>query len=98
MSESAEAELEAIGREAVRLVTGDDLAEHVRVLAGQDSSDRPALYFSFVIDRDNDRQRAGLLQTRLTQKLRDLLTDRRIGEYPIVKIVSRADWERREGA
>ena len=98
MSASADINLEVIARVAVRRVTGDDLAEQVQVMAGEDSADRPALYFSFMIDRARDRQRMGLLHTRLTQMLRDLLIDTKVAEYPIVEIVSRADWDQRTGA
>ena len=51
-----------------------------------------------MIDWARDRQRMGLLHTRLTQMLRDLLIDKKVAEYPIVEIVSRADWDQRTGA
>lgn len=98
MSEIAEADLVEIGHRAAQLVAGLGAVERVTVTTGQDSTDQPAYFFSFLIDRDRDRQGAGLGHIRLVQKLRDELMARDDGHYPIVQILNRADWEKREGA
>ena len=92
MTEIAESKLKEIGREAARLVAGLGTVEEVAVTVGLDSTDRPAYFFSFLIDRDRDRQRAGLTRTRLAQKLRDELIARNDAHYSFVRILSRADW------
>ncbi len=98
MGETAETELLAIGREAARQVVGEDAGEHVEVRDGLDSTDQLAYYFTFLVDRDRERQRAGLVRTRLVQKLRDALMARGDDHYPVVQILDRADWEKRAGA
>lgn len=79
-------------------MAGTGKVEKVSVWFGQDSADQPAVYFSFLIDEGQDRQRVGLVRTRLIQELRDDLLARGFEQYPIVQILNRADWERRFGA
>lgn len=70
----------------------------VEVFTGRDSSDEPALVFSFLVDQDRDRARAALLRTRLSQTLRDELLKRRDARYPIIRLFTERDWEKRERA
>jgi hypothetical protein len=106
MSQSTAAELEKLGRDAARQVAGEGIVARVEVVPGEDSSERPVYYFSFLIDQDRfsflidqdrARQRAGLVLTRLVQKLRDELIARGDGRYPVIQMLSRTDWDRRTG-
>ncbi len=98
MIKIAETELAEIGRAAAAHVAGLGTVDRVRVVTGQDSTDHPVYFFSFLIDQDRDPQRVGLTRVRLVQKLRDALIARDDGHYPIVEILNRADWEQRESA
>lgn len=98
MNEIADAELIEIGRKAAGLVDGLGRVEDVKVRVGQNSTDQPAYFFSFLIDRDRDREQAGLTRIRLIQKLRDELVARHDEHYPIVQVLNRTDWEKRESA
>jgi hypothetical protein len=98
MSRSTTAELEKIGRDAAQQVAGEGAVAQVEVVPGEDSDERPAYYFSFLIDQDRARQRPGLVFTRLIQKLRDELIARGDGHYPVIRILDRTDWDKRKGA
>jgi hypothetical protein len=98
MSQGTVAELEKLGRDAARQVAGEGAVAQVEVVLGEDSSERPVYYFSFLIDQDRARQRAGLVRTRLVQKLRDELIARGDERYPVIQMLSRTDWDRRAGA
>jgi hypothetical protein len=94
MSQNNVAILEKLGLDAAEHAAGKGSVERVEVVSGEDSSDRPVYYFSFLIDQDRARQRAGLVRTRLIQKLRDDLIALRDGHYPVIRILSRTDWDR----
>ena len=96
MSEIADMDLVEIGREAARLVPGLGTVERVKVTHRLDSTDRPAYYFSFLIERKGDRQQAAQAYVRLGQKLRDELLAREDDHYPYVTILNREDWETQE--
>jgi hypothetical protein len=98
MNQLADTDLVEIGRNVAQHVAGAGTVERVKVSAGQDSTDRPAYFFSFLIDRYRDGERAGLIRIRLEQKLRDELMARDDGHHPIVQVLNRADWEQHEGA
>jgi hypothetical protein len=98
MSGNIGSELEELGRAAAVTVAGDAAVEQVEVEAGEDSSDRPVYYFSFLIDRDRSQKRPGLLYTRLVQKLRDDLVARGDEHLPVIRIFSREDWNKRANA
>jgi hypothetical protein len=87
------AELEKLGLEAAERVAG--AVEEVEVEAGEDDLGRPAYFFSFLVDQASARQRAGLVRIRLMQSLRDALAARGDGCHPVIRILDRADWERR---
>jgi len=91
-------ELEKLGRAAAEHVAGDGAVERVEVTRGEDASERPVYYFSFLIDQGRARQRAGLVRTRLVQKLRDDLVARGDGHYPVIQILSKDDWANRADA
>ena len=97
MSHDITADLEQLGRDAAQHVAGEEAVQEVEVMAGEES-ERPVYYFSFLIDQDRARQRAGLLRSRLIQELRDGLIARNDGHYPIIRILSRADWDKRASA
>jgi hypothetical protein len=92
------AELERLGLEAARLVAGEDAVEQVEVVSGEDSSDRPVYYFSFLIDEQRTQQRPGLVRIRLLQRLLDELSARGDEHRPMVKMLNRTDWEHRQRA
>jgi len=98
MSQGSTIDLEKLGRDAAEHVAGVGAIEQVEVVAGEDSSDRPVYRFSFLIDQDRLRQRLGLLRTRLTQTLRDELIALDDAHYPIIHILDRTDWDKRNGA
>ena len=91
-------ELEKLGRAAAEHVAGDCAVEQVEVTRGEDAAERPVYYFSFLIDQGRARQRAGLVRTRLVQKLRDDLDARGDGHYPVIQILSKDDWANRADA
>lgn len=98
MSELAETELTEIARTAASQVPGLGAVERVKVVEKLDSSDEPAYYFSFVFDQGHEPEDRGLALIHLGQKLRDALIDRQDSHYPYVRRLTRADWEKREGA
>jgi len=91
-------DLEKLGREAAEYVAGAGVVEQVEVTRGEDASDRPVYFFAFLIDQGRARQRAGLLRTRLVQKLRDDLVSREDGHFPVIQILSKEDWAKRANA
>ena len=92
------AELKELGRAAAAHVAGDDAVQQVEVSEGEDSSDRPVYYFSFLIDQARARQRPGLVLVRLIQKLLDDLIARGDSHYPSVRILDKDDWAKRANA
>ena len=98
MSKSMTSDLEELGRAAAEQIAGKEAVQDVEVAVGQDLSERPAYYFSFLIDQSRARQRAGLVRTRLVQKLRDDLIARGDEHYPVIRILDRTDWDRRKDA
>jgi len=95
MNQSAATDLQKLGRDAAQDVAGVDTVEEVEVVSGEDSTDRPVYKFYFLIEKAPAKQRAGLLRTRLVQRLRDELAARGDTHYPIIHILSRTDWEKR---
>ena len=98
MKEIEEEELATLGREAAAQVPGLGTVDRVKVRYGLDSTDQLAYFFTFLIERDRDRDRAGLTGIRLGQHIRDELIARDDEHYPYVRIVNQADWETLEGA
>ena len=98
MNELAETELTEIARTAASQVPGLGAVERVKVVEKLDSSDQPAYYFSFMIGQGYDPGNGGMVRIRLGQNLRDALLDRNDDHYPYVTLLTRADWEKREGA
>lgn len=96
MSKIADMDLVELGRKAAELVPGLGTVERVKVTHRLDSTDRPAYYFSFLIERKGDREQAVQARIRLGQKLRDELLARDDDHYPYIKILNREDWEKRE--
>jgi hypothetical protein len=91
-------ELEKLGRAAAEQVAGHDAVEQVEVEHGEDAYERPVYHFDFLINQPRARQRAGLIRTRLVQKLRDDLVERGDGHLPVIQIFSREDWNKRKNA
>lgn len=98
MDNHTSVDLKELAREAVRLVAAPGDVEEIDVVAGEDFSERPIYTFSFLIPDRLERARAGLLRTRLSLKLRDLLIDARDGRYPMVQILKRTEWSNRQRA
>jgi len=97
MANDAATSLEQLGRDAARKIAGEDAVQEVEVVPGYDF-DRQVYYFSFLIDQDRSLQRAGLLRSRLVQRLRDELIARNDAHFPVIAILSRADWDNRASA
>ncbi len=91
-------QLRELGREAAMHVVGADAVQEVDVTAGEDSLDRPAYYFSFVIDQSLAEQGAGLVRIRLIQRLLDNLEEQGDTHHPIIRILSRETWAKRANA
>ena len=98
MGKIARLNLEQLGRVAAQQVAGADAVENVEVSSGEDWSGRPIYQFAFLIDQARARQRAGVIRIRLIQALLDALIARGDEHLPSVQILSRADWDRRNGA
>jgi hypothetical protein len=98
MIDTPSEELKKLGLDAAQAAAGADAVEQVEVFPGEDSLDRPAYFFSFLIDQKRAAERPGLVRIRLTQALRDGLAARGDEHYPIIRILDRADWDRRARA
>ncbi len=98
MTESTVSDLERLGFDAAQEVTGKDAVKQVEVASGEDLFERPAYFFSFLIDQGLARQRAGLVRIRLMQKLLDELTARDDGHLPVIQILNQEDWDKRSVA
>jgi len=88
-------ELVEVGLKAAAQVEGLGKIERVKVVTRLDESDQPAYYFRFMTD---DFAGRGLAFTRLGMKIRDELIARGDDRYPYISVMSRSDWEKREGA
>ena len=86
-------QIEALGKRAAAAVAGVGVVQQVRVEFDEDADARPVYRFSFLIDPNRLQTRAGLLRTRLIQKLRDELVSRQDGHLPVIKILNQADWD-----
>ena len=98
MSQETADPLEKLALDAAEDVAGKGSVEQVEIVSGEEASGRPILHFSFLIDQGRARQRAGLVRTRLVQRLRDDPIAQGYGQYPIVRILNRTDWDRRANA
>lgn len=98
MQEHPPAKLKRLGRRAAEEVAGAEAVRQVEVEPGADTFGRPVYVFSFLIDQHHARQRAGLIRTRLIQKLHDALTELGDEHLPAIQILDRVDWDRRKGA
>jgi hypothetical protein len=86
--------LEQIGRDAAAAVAGAENVEAVEAREIDDWTEKPAYFFSFLIEQDRDRLGPGLLRTRVAQRLRDELIARGDYRYPLVQIINRGDWDK----
>jgi len=98
MTQNATLDLEKLARDAAEQVAGADAVEQVEVVAGDDYTDRPVYRFTFLINHDLLQERIGMVGTRLHQRLRDELIAMGDEHYPVVQILDRKDWDRRDGA
>lgn len=87
-------DVEQLGREAAQQVAGPEAVEQVEVATGYEF-DRPVYRFTFLIDQGRALLPAGLLRTRLSQRLRDGLEARNDERQPVLRILDRTDWEKR---
>lgn len=94
MARVPETSLRDIGLEAAREVVGEGRAEDVRVTPGEDSTNRPAYVFEFLMEQDRDRKKAALLRIRLGQRIRDKLMTLGDARYPFISVHGREDWTR----
>jgi hypothetical protein len=98
MSDLSASDLEKLALDAAATVTGAGQVERVDVASAEDSDDEPVYVFTFLIGDELARQPTGVLRNRLGQRLRDLLMERNDTHYPIIRILDRADWGRRNRA
>ncbi len=98
MIESIAVDVETLGRDAAQHVADLGFVELITVVAEEDWLDRPIYRFDYLIDRGIDWKRAGLIRTRLAQKLRDELTALGDVHHPSIQIVSQADLSNRISA
>lgn len=98
MIEGTVSDLERLGFNAAQEVAGKDAVKRVEVASGVDFFERPAYYFSFLIDQTLALERAGLVRIRLMQKLRDELAVRNDDHLPEIRILNQEDWDRRSVA
>lgn len=97
MTKGANTDIESLGRVAAEEVAGKEAVEGVEVTSGYEF-DRPVYRFTFLIDQSRAKQRAGLVRTRLIQKLRDALDAREDERHPMIRILDRLDWDQHRSA
>ncbi len=95
MTEMSLTELKALGRIAAEGLAGPQAVEDIDVTFGEDSLERPAYFFSFLIDKRDPNQQRGLFYIRLIQRVRDALIARGDFIYPIIRILNREEWNKR---
>jgi hypothetical protein len=95
VKEIPNAELVRIGRAAAEEVAGPGAVEDVEVYAGVSSIDRPAYYFTFLLDQDRARQRPGVIIAELVHRITDELHERDDDSFPFIRLLDRTDWPRR---
>lgn len=88
-------EIREIALRAARKRLGDAV-EDVDAMAGADTSEEPAWFISFLVERD--RMGTGTDSIRIGQQIRDELCRRGDEAYPYISFLERKDWHRREGA
>ena len=98
MTDELAADLVKLGRDVAEHVAGVGAVEQVEVSSGEDSSDLPAYFFTFLIDQNRTDLRPGLLRIRLSIELRDALLARHDEHYPYIQILDRTDWGKRARA
>ncbi len=91
-------DLEELGLSTAQEVAGPDAVKDVEVKPGEDLSDRPVYFFSFLIDQTRARERPGLVRIHLAQRLRDELMARGDERRPRIRILDEADWNKRTDA
>lgn len=95
MSQHIELDLEQIGRQAAEDVAGAENVEQVEAAEGEDWTYKPAYYFAFLIDKNQEDSPLGSLSSRISLRLRDELVSRGDYRMPFVRILNRRDWEKR---
>lgn len=92
---NAYSELEVLALDVANGVAGHGAVDQVEVVQGEDSLDRPAYFFTFLLDERQSRMRVGLIRTRLIQRLRAELFARGDEHFPVIRLLDHADWEKR---
>ena len=92
------ADLEQLGRDLAQQVGGAGVVEQVEVRPGEDSTDRPVYFFSFLINQDRLQENLGLFRIRLSQMLKDELDARGDEHYPSLELLDKIDGNRRTRA
>ena len=87
-----------MGRDVAQHLGGEGVVEQVEVRPGEDSTDQPVYFFTFLIDQERVRGHPGLFHIRLSQSLKDELAARGDEHYPILELLDRTDWNRRARA
>jgi hypothetical protein len=99
MIDSIDPEIERLARTVADDVAGEGSIEKIKVEEDYDfPGDQPVYRFIFLVDASRSSKPLGLLRIPLLQKLRDDLLARNDPHYPTIKLLDRADWERRQVA
>ncbi len=92
------ADVESLARDAARDIAGSDVFKQVELETVVDLDDRPAYHFTVLINPERAKLRPGPVRTRLSQKLREELEARGDEHRPLLRMLDRADWEKRGSA
>jgi len=91
-------DLEQMGLTAGRQVAGPAAIEQVAVESGVDAWDRPAYRFTYLFDSAQTEDRPGKVYIRIVQALQDELESRGDEHIPLIKLLDRTDWDKRDRA
>ena len=95
MIQTGIADLEILAADAVRESAGPEAFGRVEVEIGVDVRYRPADEFTFLINQDRAKPRAGLVRIRLGLKHLDEVAAQGDEHLPVLDILDRTDWEKR---
>jgi hypothetical protein len=95
MSRDVALDLEQIGRQVAEDVAATGNVEQVEAAEGEDWTHKPACYFAFLIEENQEDLPSSPLSLRISLRLRDELVARGDYRMPFVRILNRRDWATR---
>jgi hypothetical protein len=98
MIQTSTADLEKLAQDAAREIAGPEAFEQVEIEPGLDLDDRPIYHFTFLINQERAKQRAGMVRILLSRRLREELEARGDEHLPALRMLDRTDWEKRGSA